>query len=238
MSKKTSRVLLCLAVVGPACVQAVTLQNATATFSQNFNGSWTPDEMIDGIDNVSTNGWAIFSQAAGTSAQTAVFETALNLSAAGLRIDMSQKYAANPGHLLGRFRWSATTDDRSTFADGLFNGGDVSANWTVLNPISITTPAGTSGAILGDGSILVSGSASTGNYLVDLNLGLSNITGLRLEVMEDPSLPTGGPGKFSNGNFVVTELRVETLVPEPATMLALAVGAVGMARARRKSARV
>jgi hypothetical protein len=35
------------------------------------------------------------------------------------------------------------------------------------------------------------------------------VTGIRLEVLEDPSLPLDGPGYHStNGNFLLTELEV------------------------------
>ena len=38
---------------------------------------------------------------------------------------------------------------------------------------------------------------------------LSPITGIRLEVLEDPSLPFNGPGRQpTNGNFVLTELML------------------------------
>ncbi|MBI1831466.1 MAG: hypothetical protein HYR84_08455, partial [Planctomycetes bacterium] len=36
-----------------------------------------------------------------------------------------------------------------------------------------------------------------------------DITGLRLEVLPDPSLPAQGPGRAQNGNFVLQELRLD-----------------------------
>ena len=38
---------------------------------------------------------------------------------------------------------------------------------------------------------------------------LVGITGIRLEVMSDPSLPAKGPGRAPNGNFVLNEFKVE-----------------------------
>jgi len=58
----------------------------------------------------------------------------------------------------------------------------------------------------GDQSILAGGViASQGVYTVNYTTGISGITGIRLEALEDPSLPGGnGPGlHLSNGNFCV-----------------------------------
>ncbi len=60
-----------------------------------------------------------------------------------------------------------------------------------------------------DGSILASGSAPPQNtYTLEASTGLKGITGFRIEVMGDKSLPQGGPGRAGNGNFVITEFRV------------------------------
>ncbi len=213
----------------------VSLQNATATYSQTFNGPWNASEMIDGDLSVD-NGWAVFDGNT-TSAQTSVFETVSDLSTPGLQITMTQNYSGFPGHFVGRFRWSATTDSRGDFADGLQTGGDVTANWSVLTPFSVSAPAGFSSSILGDGSVLMSltsGAPPTASYVLNFGTALSSVTGLRLEVMEDPSLPTNGPGLYSNGNFVLTEVNVEA-VPEPATMLVLGSGIAMMLRRRKRA---
>ena len=54
-------------------------------------------------------------------------------------------------------------------------------------------------------------------FAIPTNLTQSGITGIRLEVFEDPSLPGGGPGLHApqnSGNFVLTELVV-THTPTP-----------------------
>ena len=61
---------------------------------------------------------------------------------------------------------------------------------------------------LADRSVLVSGDAAEGAYVVRGTTTLSAITGFRLEVLPDESLPMNGPGLGSNGNFVLTELEV------------------------------
>jgi hypothetical protein len=82
--------------------------------------------------------------------------------------------------------------------------------WTVLTPAS--AKATTKGAVLTiqpDGSILASGKNETPEtYRVSARTALTGITAIRLELLTDPSLPSRGPGRASNGNFVLNELRV------------------------------
>ena len=117
---------------GPARGAAVQLQNATATLSQA--GGWNVGQAIDGSLDTSV-GWAGYNFAVGQARpETAVFETVTDAGSVGgsvLTFNLFQ-LNFNPQHTLGRFRLSVTTDNRNTFADGLANGGDVTANWTVL----------------------------------------------------------------------------------------------------------
>lgn len=224
-------------IVGVACAQVamadpVALQQGTATFSQTFDGGYPPSEVTDGIF-AAGNGWAIFSQTGGTTAQTIVWETASDLTATGISFDMYFNHGSQ--HLLGRFRFSVTTDDRSTFADGLASGGDVTATWTVMNPVSVTATTGLTSTILGDGSVRMGGTVpATGDYTVNFVENLVGVTGIRLEAMEDSLLPTSGPGlQPNNGNFVLTEMvATSSPVPEPATMAFLGLGALLLRRRR------
>ena len=60
----------------------VTLQNGTATCSQNdFTGNYPVDEAVDGVVNTS-DGWAIFCNGSQALPQTAVFETTYPVMAA------------------------------------------------------------------------------------------------------------------------------------------------------------
>lgn len=228
----------------------VALQNATATFSQTFTEPtvFTIDQAIDGIET-SLNGWAISEGPVAnipnpTGSQTAVFETASDLNpVAGTPVEFTLKSFLGGTHLIGRFRLSATTDDRTTFADGLANGGDVTANWTVLTPNSFSSVGGVSFTILPDGSLLASGPfPTTDSYTVTVQTDLQGITGFRLEVIEDASLPALGPGVApANGNFVLTEFSVNATlapVPEPDAwaMLLTGLGLVGVAYRRRRPA--
>jgi Protein of unknown function (DUF1549)/Protein of unknown function (DUF1553)/Bacterial Ig-like domain (group 2) len=56
-------------------------------------------------------------------------------------------------------------------------------------------------------------------YTVTFTTKLTNITGLRLEVLPDPSLPGQGPGRGDNGNFVLHEFTVQAAPADKATEL-------------------
>ncbi len=201
---------------GPSNANAddVVLQNATATFSQTAFGGQPVGEAIDGILS-NNDGWAIFDTVSGTNPQTAVFETVIDTGSPGgvnLEFQLHQLFTITAiEHNIGRFRLSVTADDRSEFADGLASGGDVTANWTVLTPYCALSTGGAALSVLGDGSILASGpNPSTSVYNIFAFAPFGDITGFRLEVLDDSSLPTNGPGRAFNGNFVLTEFLVNT----------------------------
>jgi hypothetical protein len=208
-----------LGMVGKASAVPVALQQHTATFSQTFSGDFSVSKAIDGTtaDNL---GWAI-AQGAATDlpAQTAVFEMVTNVGFTGgsrLTFTFLQTHDFDfVYHTLGRFRISVTTDDRSLFADGLPAGGDVTANWTVLNPDTIVSSNGGTLTKLGDLSVLASGTSPYQDiYTISAATTLTDITGIRIEAMKDASLPFGGPGRQPlNGNFVLSELLV-SITPE------------------------
>src|SRR5262245_48580349 len=110
--------------VPDGCLHGIRLQNGTATYSSS-QGPFPAAAAVDGNFDPN-NGWGIarFAATSFTFSETAVWETATDVSAGPLVFKMYFLHG-NPGHLLGRFRFSITTDDRSTFADGLDTGGDV-----------------------------------------------------------------------------------------------------------------
>ena len=186
---------------------AVWRTDATATFSQTLAGGFLVRTAIDGVIG-SGVGWAIGIGSGGAGSQTAVFETASDAGFAGGTRFTFKFYQQYNGHTLGRFRLSLTTDDRSLFADGLSSGGDVTANWTVLDIDASESSNGATLTELEDHSILASGLApNTDLYTVTATTTNTGITGLRIETLVDPSLPFGGPGRANNGNFVLTETR-------------------------------
>jgi hypothetical protein len=221
----------------------VTLQNATATFSQTVSGPFNISESIDNnYDGTLTqnNGWAIYQGT--TTNQTAVFETEANVGIAGgtvltFRLHQLFAYPDVSQHTIGRFRLSVTTDDRSTFADGLQTNGDVDAGWTILTPLSNLSANGATLTKQSDSSILAGGtSPNTDVYTVVANTTLAGITGVRLEVLEDPSLPSSGPGRQpTNGNFVLTEFTLDAKpVPIPTAAWLLGTGLIGLVGLRRR----
>jgi mono/diheme cytochrome c family protein len=63
---------------------------------------------------------------------------------------------------------------------------------------------------LDDGSFLAGGAdPETETYVVTAKAPIQPITGFRLEVLSDKSLPKNGPGRSSGGNFVLSEFRAE-----------------------------
>lgn len=199
-----------------ATTTTVTLQEGTATFSQELHCcNLNVDEAVDGQvydygASGTYNGWAIFDN--GTTDQTAVWETASDVNAS--RLDFALYHTWDASHSLGRFRLSYTTDDRSTFADGLNSYGDVTANWTVFTGATISGTGGETFTVLGDNSILVSGNnPATTVYSVSFEGSFNGITGIRLEALSDVSLPDNGPGRGGNGNFHLVEITLDAFAP-------------------------
>ena len=196
---------------------SLTLENPTATFSQTSPDSFLVSYALGagGPDR----GWAI-NPMEGTY-QAAVFQSKTDFGYASgslLTFTLTQHYTGNPGHDLGRFRLSITTDNRGGYANGLATGGNVTANWVVLTPQSFVSANGATLSRLSDNSILASGvHPATDVYTVTGFTSLTGITGIRLEVLPDASLPNNGPGRFGNGNFVLTGFGATvSAVPEPA----------------------
>ena len=206
---------------------SVTLLNATADFSQT---GYTVGATTD--YNTSSGGWAFHNQL--TTNHTAVWETALDLGVSELTFRLSQNLGSN--HTLRRLRFSVTQDDRSTFADGLHIGGDITAAWTELTPLTATQLGG-SATVNGDNTINFVAPSGNETYTVTAATTFGAITGIRLEVLTDASGTVGYSG--TGGNAVLTEFEVEAtaVIPEPATMalLGLAFGGLGgYVRKRRR----
>lgn len=210
------------------------LRNATATFSQGSGFG------IDAaIDEDAGTGWAI-GRGGEDSAneETGVFETAVDLGLGGaqtlLTFTLDQLYGSR--YNIGKFRLSATTDDRALFADGELTGGDVEASWIELTPTDAWSANGTTLTINPDNSILASGTnPDTETYTVEVLTKLHGITGFRLELLEDTSLPFDGPGRGGNSNLVLTSFNVDAqvIIPEPASALLLGLGWLALVGLRR-----
>ena len=187
----------------------IPLQNPTADKSQ-------PGYSVDNVVMPNTAGWAAVTSGSTATPQTAAFETADDVGFVdGTTLTFNLLHQAAPDHGIGKFRLSVTTADRGQFADGLDNGGDLGdpAIWTELVPLSMVSSAGASVTINPDNTILLGGSnAGPDTYTVVANTSLTGITGIRLETLEDPSLPANGPGRSPrggpNGNYILTQFAV------------------------------
>jgi hypothetical protein len=87
---------------------------------------------------------------------------------------------------------------------------DAAPNWIVLEPTALSSSGGATLETLGDKSILVTGAnPRQDTYTIRAKSDLKGITGVRIEVLPDPRLPRGGPGRDVDGNFFLTGLEVE-----------------------------
>jgi len=80
--------------------------------------------------------------------------------------------------------------------------------WRILMPASVSDTNKAEFQVRPDASVLASGSGEPGVTTFTAETDLTTITGLRLEVLSDPSLPHQGPGRATNGNFVLNELAI------------------------------
>jgi hypothetical protein len=84
------------------------------------------------------------------------------------------------------------------------------AKWTVLQPSHYVSQGGATLKLLPDGSLLASGKNPDADaYEISASTELIGMTGVRLEVMSDPSLPAGGPGRDAEGNFFLSDFEVQ-----------------------------
>ncbi len=88
------------------------------------------------------------------------------------------------------------------------NAASVVNRWAVLDPKTMSSSNKSVLTKEADGSILVSGRNSNCEVTIVVETELTGITGLRLEVLADKRLPSGGPGRANDGNFVLNELEL------------------------------
>lgn len=81
--------------------------------------------------------------------------------------------------------------------------------WTVLTPVAVRSDAGTEFQMQPDGSVLATGPRpEKDTYTISVTTRLAQVTAVRLELLADPSLPKGGPGRQDNGNLHLSEIRL------------------------------
>src|SRR5262249_12336744 len=78
--------------------------------------------------------------------------------------------------------------------------------WSMLDIASALSRGGAKLQRQPDGSVLATGkNPSPETYVVTARTKLAGITAIRLEVLSDMRLPSRGPGRAPNGNFVLNE---------------------------------
>jgi hypothetical protein len=81
--------------------------------------------------------------------------------------------------------------------------------WTIVSP-TLDASGGQKHYVLKDGSILAAGYAPTKHTTeFTVKTELENVTAIRLELLMDPNLPLGGPGRSIKGTSALTEFKVE-----------------------------
>jgi hypothetical protein len=236
--------VLCLLVApvafaGSAIAAPVPLVDPTVTFCQD---GFPINDAVDGNFG-SGNGWAVYGQIG--SNQTAVFKASNDVgSSAGTQLAFQLHMFWGSSHILGKFRLSATTSDRSSYGQGATCGDATpagSADWSVLVPQSVSSQNGQTLTVQPDGSVLASGGNPDGDMVTfRVQTSMKGITGFRLEALADSSFVDNGPGRASNGNFVLNELTVAAtpITPVPAldswamVVMALLLAGMGFRRLR------
>jgi hypothetical protein len=88
--------------------------------------------------------------------------------------------------------------------------------WVVVTPQVVRSLGGAALAMQPDGSVLASGRQAYHEvYVFAGEAALENITAVRIEAMTDPSLPRNGPGRSSEGNFILTRFGLAALPKQP-----------------------
>ncbi|MCA9230531.1 MAG: DUF1549 domain-containing protein [Planctomycetales bacterium] len=82
--------------------------------------------------------------------------------------------------------------------------------WRTLDPQEYTCSFGIELTKQPDFSLFAKGEKGVGTYNVTAKTDLVGITAMRLEVLADERLPQNGPGLASDGNFVLTELKLRS----------------------------
>lgn len=88
--------------------------------------------------------------------------------------------------------------------------------WTELDPVELKSAKGATLTRLDDRSVLAGGNlAPDEKYTFVADTPLTGITAVRLEALTHESLPKGGPGLASNGNLILSELKLAIIPREP-----------------------
>ena len=80
--------------------------------------------------------------------------------------------------------------------------------WVDATPVEFTTAGGSRFVQDDSGALRAEGEGKpTDTYVLNFTVPEDGITGIRLDLLQDPSLPAGGPGLSVNGNVVLSEVE-------------------------------
>ncbi len=85
---------------------------------------------------------------------------------------------------------------------------DKATAWIPLDPTDLSSTSATTLTKQKDLSVVATNSNGLGTYKVVADTDLKGITAVRLEALPDKRQPKNGPGRSSDGNFVLTELEL------------------------------
>ena len=90
------------------------------------------------------------------------------------------------------------------------------SDWVALTQTETKSSGGTTWSAQPDGATLASGK-SPGKETITVvgQAPLDTLAAIRLEALAHPTLPKQGPGRASNGNFVLSEIKVATTTGDP-----------------------
>jgi hypothetical protein len=92
---------------------------------------------------------------------------------------------------------------------------DLTRGGRPLVPTTFTSDAGATATIADDGTISVSGIPARDRYVIDTVIDSApRLRYLRLEALPDEALPAHGPGRASDGNFVVSRFAAAFVAPD------------------------
>ncbi len=105
----------------------------------------------------------------------------------------------------------ATPDWRERMASWEAEVSSSLPEWKVLTPENyVDVGGGAKLRLLSDGSMLCGGYAPTHcTFRVDGKTELTKVTAIQLELLTDPNLPRGGPGRSYKGTSALTQIKVE-----------------------------
>jgi mono/diheme cytochrome c family protein len=87
--------------------------------------------------------------------------------------------------------------------------------WTNLEPQQAVSLNGATLKTLPGGIVTAAGDFPEKDcYEISASIATRNLAALRIEMLADPSLPAGGPGRANNGNYVLSEVQLSVLLPD------------------------